>query len=237
MTRFQRRDYTNRLTELIGKETPLSLDDFLLDLDLPDAVRNESSAIIAYLQRPDPNRGPNPQVVPSVPVPAGPYLHTLVDYALSDIWQDEAARRKWPLFQTNRNAATVLSQPFRRLWTHIESESDPYVLEKLIAFPRPENKDAHNSVFAGHFQRIIENFLTLGWELAENDTFFRDLVDFCIRNVDILPYQQILCHYPIHFPHLLERVEAYADHGDMVGAFLLDLLRGPRVRSLPSAAR
>jgi hypothetical protein len=97
------------------------------------------------------------------------------------------------------------------------------VIDKVMTFAKPENRYCRDPVFPGISR--VSSRISLGWK-PDDELFFRDLIDFCIRNVDILSYHQILCHFPIHFGHLLGRVPAYSDAGDMVGAFMLDLMAG-----------
>jgi hypothetical protein len=84
------------------------------------------------------------------------------------------------------------------------------VRQRVIEFIRPDHEGFNmNPVTEGHFQRIIEAFFRTGygWIAAPGENadsaaqaWMGSLVTFCLKNVSILPYQQILFHLPVDFP-------------------------------------
>jgi hypothetical protein len=225
----RRREVSNKLIEQINSSHPPTFPEFILSPDLPEAICGESAAVVKYLWMADPNRAPNAVIRPtSVVVAPGPYLHTLVDYALSDIWNTEEDKVKFRLAQLNRNASTVLGNPFRKLWNAIDRDAragDDYVSRRILDFPT--TKFSTDPVFAGHWQRIIENFFHCGWDLTGRGDDIKRMIDFCISHIEILPYQQLLTHFPIDFPQFLDEVPSYSASGaDTTIGLMCDILGG-----------
>jgi hypothetical protein len=224
---YVRMDFDNALTKLINSEKPLPFVSFLMHPDLATSASREAPALIAYLRRKDSARDDG-----------GPYLHTLADWALTDKWFVEADKCRWLLHQPCRNAAALLSPPFRRLWILLNEErreNREYVFRQLLEFPG--TLFAKDRVFAGHYERILEAFIrqSTDW-IPDLDAFLKNVIEFAVSHVDILAYQQFLSHLPLDFGGVLSDVTewdlgsdspAADDQGDwvpFVGFFRLVLM-------------
>jgi hypothetical protein len=184
--------YENGLTKRIVWDPHLPLFDCLIDPDLAATVRNEAPDFINYLKARD--RDSNMS-----------RLHLMFEWALSDSPNADLQKRgtpahramlaKFRFFQPNRNASTVLAYPSRSIWALVEETrlSGPQSLHArlLLFLSEPLSK---NPIFAGHFQRIIQWFFRASNRASDwlTDTGCAKLIEFCLENVNILAYQELL---------------------------------------------
>jgi hypothetical protein len=220
------------LTDLIDSRPDCPLFEVIIHPELSPTVRNEARQFIDYLKGQDSGFGQDHT-----------RLETLLEWALTDKpnkWlaaqgslDQQAQLARFTIFQPNRNASTVLAYPSRALWELIEPRRDDgsssSLRDRVLTFLDPENCLRLSPIFAGHFQRIIECFLRLS---AELDQWFpaarlQSLVDFCLENIDILAYQQLITHLMSDFATRLEPV-----YGESGFGFLKLILRVAVQRTL-----
>jgi serine/threonine protein kinase len=176
-------DFVNYLKDL----SKVSLFYVLTHPNLSAALHDEPDAFIDYLSH---------------------QLFNLFDWALSETMNSELMRSgptdvreklsKFRLFQVNRTAAAILSDPSPRLEDLMigamndEDASGLPLCERFFAFL--DSPSSHNPMFVGHFQRILDWLLRYAANDARwfNPRIFSLLVRFCVDNGDILACQQIL---------------------------------------------
>jgi hypothetical protein len=119
--------------------------------------------------------------------PVTPYAAAGPPVAPGDPFADDP-HQVWPL---RSNAATIFSQPTRRLWEAVCK--DDSVFSALLDFPAGP-RGLHPK-FAGHFARIFEQFLRAGraW-MGPRQKALHAVIRFAIENVDVLAYQGLLCN-------------------------------------------
>ena len=163
-------DYDTPLETILGHE------------GFASAVRNSSKQLIQYFFPDSEMEEHAPNIV---------HFDDLIDYALSLKFTDP----KYKIMQLNRNAANLLayhSTKFMKL-----AVQDPCKRLSLRLREFINDKECNqNTILAGHYQRICENYLR-----CEPDEFTVDyddgftlqkFIDFLIENVHILPYRELL---------------------------------------------
>jgi hypothetical protein len=172
----------DELTPLITQHPDYPLVDALVHPALIVTIQRGAASAIDYLAR-DAN------------------LTNLGCYALTDIHH-------------GRHATAVLSTPSEKLMDLIRSDLGLGLRIRVAQFISPSCNVNRNPVLAGHFQRILEAFLHYGvdWVLVsgrdsarERAHFVQDLVAFCIENVTVVAYQQLLFDLAVDFPSCLCR--------------------------------
>jgi hypothetical protein len=181
--------YKSTLTDLLEQNGSVSLFDVLKHPKLSDTARNEAIQLVDYLANPD------------LEVPGQTRLCTLMDWALSDTRNKALGPLLQPYqrFQINHNASVLLSSPSRRLWMKLLEAKDQAMspFHKLISFIPSGNRRNPHAVdcrFAGNFQRVFANFLRSSdsWIQWINKDQFEHIVQFALKNINCMAYQQLL---------------------------------------------
>jgi hypothetical protein len=123
------------------------------------------------------------------------------EWALTDRWNYPALDKQFRRFEVNRNAATYLSTPSKRLGVVIREH--PSECRLLLDFLSTDKST--DQVFACNFQQIVECVFWQRIEWAIDPSFLSRLIEFSISNVHILCYHQLLMHIAIDCPRLLSR--------------------------------
>jgi hypothetical protein len=210
MTGLQRPGYQSGLTVAIERNKDISMIEVLKHPDLAITVRNEARALIDYWRDTDSNRGDG-----------GPRLYTLIEWALTKKWNtgEASLTGAFKLYQLNRNASTVLASPSTKLRNLFREERCSKGYQMLLDFIGSDL--ALDTLFAGHFQRILESFFRAfrDWQALLTDNAPK-LIGFILTNCHILPYQQLVCHLVVDFSNVLDLWEHM-----MPSQFLVRLLR------------
>jgi hypothetical protein len=110
-------DFSNDLTDKIKRGTIKSVKDVLCDPDLEAASRQDAQELAEFWLTVDPDRSSEN------PSHRGLRLQTLFEWALTDRWNTRALNKQFRRFEVNRNAATYLSTPSKRIGTVIRELS------------------------------------------------------------------------------------------------------------------
>jgi hypothetical protein len=175
--------------------------EFLLDENLGVCVRNQLTGILEYLLGEDRRRRDH-----------GIRLWTVFDWALTRAL-DWLSPPNLKLGQINRNATTLLSSPWRKLWDAIvkkRREGDGYPFALLLNFVRGPLRE--DRMFAGHFESIFETFIrcsigAMDW-LSDGDRL--DILRFATTHVTVPAYQQLICHLGSDFKDFFKDTNGYA---------------------------
>jgi hypothetical protein len=158
------------------------VENFLLHEDLGPSVKNQYQWVLDYLLGPDLTRRDR-----------GKRLNTVVDWALTK--NNVPSRRDLRLYQINRNAATLLASPWRKLWEAMSRarlrEHDDYPFRLLLTFI--DGPLARDAMFAGHFQCVFETFIRCSRDWITDEELDR-ILRFAIANINIQAYNQLICH-------------------------------------------
>jgi hypothetical protein len=223
------RQFTNRLSEFIRANPDCPLLDVLLDSDVGPLVRNESRDLVDYLVR-----------CPAS-APGCTRLYTLARWAVTDEWAAAADPARYRLAQPSRNAAAILSSPCKPLWTAMVGQRETVggpVFGLLMHFLDGRDPSlircALDPVLSGHFERILEHFLSHGEEWipeADRTAFYRSLIHFSLEHVGTLSYQQLLGRLLLDSPFVLVRYYGTDGkggpdpEGDALERFVVEVLR------------
>lgn len=203
MFQWKRRDYECGLTALIHADATLSLSAAITHPDLFKAIQNEAAALLDFFNSPDPLR------------PDGlRRLETLVDLALSSASDGLVdPDHRFQRHQLNRNAATILAYPSRRL-RDLFGDPSGYFFAKVRAFiGTPEALDRG---FAGHFTRLLEALFQIAdrWLRADGDPFMGELIAFLTGHPEILAYAVLLARIASDHSEQLSGVAEYGGGGE-----------------------
>jgi hypothetical protein len=98
----------------------------------------------------------------------------------------------------------------------LQEGDQPYFVNQVLTFPRADNDLARDGVFAGHWERIVEMFFRKYTLIQEKDKpdsdqvklaalrkSLRGVIDFVVKNPEVLAYQYLLSRLIIDFGHVL----------------------------------
>lgn len=194
-TLFVPKEFSNELTDLIEKNP--TVEEVLCHNLLSQTCRNEGQKFLNFFYNPEEMEKETANL---------PNLDHLIDLAL-----DKDASVELPkdvtnsLGQINRNASNILSSPSKRLRDLAMKDPQRRLFRKLRGFIT--TKSAKSAMFSGHFQRIIENYLSSyesefkpqSNEFYQDDFSMRKLIDFMIKHIKILSYRDFLTHFVTTF--------------------------------------
>ena len=193
MTFFQKRVVSNKLTKLIENNPDVDIEEVLLHEDLSPTIREESEILYKrILQKEEDDEAQ--------------WFHQIINYALFDKREPKKYRPQNKIKQINKNAANFLENCGRKFTNYFITRNNqknkkdefiikPAVLQKYLQdtitkFMSPKNKYNKDPMYAGHFQRFIENFLR--WQALDSDETIGNLISFLVKNCRILAYQQLI---------------------------------------------
>jgi hypothetical protein len=179
-----------------------SVEGLLSDPDFLTVARTDPPALATFLSAPDPYRNPTSDFPTRADRDNGPRLHTLVEWALSDLWNTDTNIATFKLYQINKNAATFLSSTGRRVGALVSKSQYAHAFVRNFI----HTSVSLNPMFAGHFQRIVEAFLRSDIAQLDNPVFMDPFIVFAIENINVLAYQQLMCHIVVDIPVALDQV-------------------------------
>lgn len=194
MFRFARREFKNELTDEITRKPNIDMVTVLCHKELSAAVRNEATVLLNYLSSPDPENKPHTR------------MHTLVEWALTKTHNTKEIDDKYKIYQINRNAASILSSPSKKIMNLLLEDTSRYVFRVVRNFINTEEAD--DCIFAGHFQRIFECLTRSNHEWLV-DSFIDDgfaIIEFIEKiaaKADIMAYQNILSNVALDLHNVL----------------------------------
>ncbi|OHT05667.1 hypothetical protein TRFO_05788 [Tritrichomonas foetus] len=212
--RFIPKEFSNNLTNLL--ETNPSVETVLFHDLLSTTVRNEALKFLNFFFVPEEMVKDEPNL---------PNLDRLIDLALNPLAEvQNPPDTDNKIKQINRNASNVLASPGKKFRDLSVRDKKKRVFRKLRGFIFDDNINK-DIMFAGHFQRIFENFLRAydqeflpkSQENGYDDDFtLEKLVDFLIDNIEITPYKELLSHLVSEFSK---------SFGDDLSAVFLKILK------------
>lgn len=190
-TLFVPKEFTNELTDLIEKNP--TVESVLCHSLLSQTCRNEGLKFLNFFYTPEELEKETANL---------PNLDHLIDLALDkDATVDVPEDASNSIGQINRNASNILSGPSKRLRDLAMKDPQRRIFRKLRGFVR--TKSAKNTMFAGHFQRILENYLNAydsefkpqTKDFYNDDFSMKELINFMIKHIKILAYRDFLTHF------------------------------------------
>jgi hypothetical protein len=178
-------------------DTNFPLDKCLLHEEFGTSVKNQYQWLLDYLLGRDVTRQDG-----------GPRIYTVLDWALSneDSWRHPELR----IHQISRNAATLLSSPWRKLWEAMSGacpqKHQNYPFQRLLEFIN--SPMALDPMFAGHFQCIFEAVIRCSHDWIQQ-TQLDQILNFAIKNIKLQAYHQLVCHMGIDFRDVFSSDERY----------------------------
>ncbi|KAK8883018.1 hypothetical protein M9Y10_045666 [Tritrichomonas musculus] len=147
------------------------------------AVRNESKNLINFFYPPNELGKQDPSL---------PHLKELLDFALTTHNPDNS---RFKIYQINRNASNILSQYCSKFFKAAVADKSKLVFRRLRGFMFDDANNT-NHIICGHYQRIIENYLSNCPDEFKNDYgdgFTLDkFTDFIIEHASIFAYRELL---------------------------------------------
>lgn len=190
--------FTNDLTDLIEKNEDLMLEDVLLHKDFPISIENNSSILYKRILSNN-----------------GEWMKKIIEYALFDCIPPNEYQYMNEVHQINHNAANFLEDcgEFFVECLHSTVFDNDSILEMFFngaidRFISKKNKIRTNRMYAGHFQRFIQNILNLKLFVNE-DKIIQKIIPFLINNCQILAYQQLLSNILIDFCTTCKKITIY----------------------------
>jgi hypothetical protein len=196
---FGVRRFENELTAILTKEPNYPLSKCIFHPELAATVIREAEPLVDYLCSDWQGEA---------------RCVTLAKWALHQEWEIVSDFKTFKREQPSVNATQLLSSPNRRLWerlTNPDSKVGPALFNFVLHFlddPVPPVRSSLSDredfrlrpTSAGHFQRIFEHFLRQGesWIPQEKcQNFYKQVLDFSIKHVDILAYRELLGHLAV----------------------------------------
>ncbi|KAK8854005.1 hypothetical protein M9Y10_016554 [Tritrichomonas musculus] len=168
----------NDLTQKIQENDDYPLEKILLHKDLSNTIRNESDTLYdrIFLKN---------------------WFEEIINYALFDKPPPEEYEKDNGIKQINHNASNFLEncgRKFMKLLKLDMDKKDPkYLINCVSRFISSDETSVNTDrMYAGHFQRFIENFFRWDAFSGHQDDLIVELIPFLIKKCRILAYQQLL---------------------------------------------
>lgn len=166
--------FKNELTVLL-EDPGTDLEKVLLNYELSYEIQNENTILYKRIFDDD-----------------SEWFKKIINYALFDLKPPVKYKGNNQICQINHNASNFLANCQKKFKKFLKkSHSVDYLIKSLNQFISKENRTNKNPMYAGHFQRIVENFIQL--EIFDDlEDFLNKIIPFLVENCRILAYQQLI---------------------------------------------